>query len=649
MVLHGFEVTDPIRNFTDYGFTMCSTISGINQSLYEHLALRHQYWDVCNHSVSAVEYDGKFRMVDSSMSNLVTTDDGVSLASVAEAAADGARLVRERSLFSTSANGFLTGSDQFRNLADGINPYDGTIVPGFSRNFCANGLKFRDYYYNWDSGHRYVLNLRENEAYTRYYHRLGTVPDYWVGSERLSAPDPSNTFEIEPSDRFGMRGNGKWSFSPSLSADAWLRAVYRASNVTADAEGLKPAVPEEASEVVYKVQAANAVTSQTIQGRFARTDAAATATISVSVNHGVTWIEVAGVGTSEGPDVPVIASLRGEVSGVYETLVRIRMHTRTGAPDGVILKGLTIETLTQVNAKALPKLNVGRNEITVGTGDQSNTMVLWPDLRGDLWRRDVYDSQNIASQGITVPRKFTAVAYPAVLSQDAHLTYRMDAPADITRLVYGGRLHNFRAGSYIDFLHSFDEGARASWIHSYRLTDVSKPYDVIHHETVTDIPQGAKTVLFRFLVHNTNPDAGHGALEGKVQDRIEVFTSIDGVDFASQGLLQTSLWRKDIPINYMLLDNEKATAWNFERRIDSTIVVLEDCGGCGLQGWGWADNGYGLNVLGPLVYFGGTGPQRMRIQVREDGMAIDQVVLSAVRYLTERPGATKNDTTVIPK
>ena len=42
MVLHGFEVTDPIRNFTDYGFTMCSTISGINQSLYERLGLRHQ-------------------------------------------------------------------------------------------------------------------------------------------------------------------------------------------------------------------------------------------------------------------------------------------------------------------------------------------------------------------------------------------------------------------------------------------------------------------------------------------------------------------------------------------------------------------------------------------------------------------------------
>ena len=29
---------------------------------------------------------------------------------------------------------------------------------------------------------------------------------------------------------------------------------------------------------------------------------------------------------------------------------------------------------------------------------------------------------------------------------------------------------------------------------------------------------------------------------------------------------------------------------------------LEDCGGCGLSGWGWQDNGYGTGVLGPAVF-----------------------------------------------
>src|SRR4051812_13340016 len=34
MILHGTALTDPIRQFNDYGYTMCSTISGINCSIW---------------------------------------------------------------------------------------------------------------------------------------------------------------------------------------------------------------------------------------------------------------------------------------------------------------------------------------------------------------------------------------------------------------------------------------------------------------------------------------------------------------------------------------------------------------------------------------------------------------------------------------
>ena len=76
-----------------------------------------------------------------------------------------------------------------------MNPGDGSVLAGFAADFCAASLKFRDYYYNWNSGHRYVLNLREDESYTRYYAPLGSSSDYWVGSESVSAPDPAQTFE----------------------------------------------------------------------------------------------------------------------------------------------------------------------------------------------------------------------------------------------------------------------------------------------------------------------------------------------------------------------------------------------------------------------------------------------------------------------
>jgi regulation of enolase protein 1 (concanavalin A-like superfamily) len=80
--------------------------------------------------------------------------------------------------------------------------------------------------------------------------------------------------------------------------------------------------------------------------------------------------------------------------------------------------------------------------------------------------------------------------------------------------------------------------------------------------------------------------------------------------------------------------------------MEATTFSLEDCSGCGEAGWGWQDNGYGLNVLGPLLYFT-EGPQTIRVQAREDGISIDQIVLSPGLYLRTSPGATKNDHTIL--
>jgi PKD repeat protein len=81
---------------------------------------------------------------------------------------------------------------------------------------------------------------------------------------------------------------------------------------------------------------------------------------------------------------------------------------------------------------------------------------------------------------------------------------------------------------------------------------------------------------------------------------------------------------------------------------DATVVNLEDCSGCGLSGWGWQDNGWGVGVMGPLIYFESTGIHTIRIQPREDGFSLDQVVLSPLNYLLSSPGALKNDTRILP-
>jgi hypothetical protein len=78
-------------------------------------------------------------------------------------------------------------------------------------------------------------------------------------------------------------------------------------------------------------------------------------------------------------------------------------------------------------------------------------------------------------------------------------------------------------------------------------------------------------------------------------------------------------------------------------------ISLQDCTGCPLSGWGWQDNGFGANVLGPLVRFTATGQQTVRVQTWEDGLSIDQLVLSPAAYLTAAPGRLTNDTTILPE
>jgi hypothetical protein len=76
-------------------------------------------------------------------------------------------------------------------------------------------------------------------------------------------------------------------------------------------------------------------------------------------------------------------------------------------------------------------------------------------------------------------------------------------------------------------------------------------------------------------------------------------------------------------------------------------IILENGSGAGIAGWGWADSSYGS--LAAPIYFAVSGPQTLRIQSREDGVSIDQIVVSAARYLTTPPGSARNDGTIVPK
>jgi phosphatidylserine/phosphatidylglycerophosphate/cardiolipin synthase-like enzyme len=78
-------------------------------------------------------------------------------------------------------------------------------------------------------------------------------------------------------------------------------------------------------------------------------------------------------------------------------------------------------------------------------------------------------------------------------------------------------------------------------------------------------------------------------------------------------------------------------------------VNLEDCSGCGVSGWGWQDNAWGVGVQAQTITFSSGGQKTLRVQTREDGAYIDQIILSPSRFLTQSPGLLKGDNNIYPR
>jgi endonuclease/exonuclease/phosphatase family metal-dependent hydrolase len=77
------------------------------------------------------------------------------------------------------------------------------------------------------------------------------------------------------------------------------------------------------------------------------------------------------------------------------------------------------------------------------------------------------------------------------------------------------------------------------------------------------------------------------------------------------------------------------------------LTNLTTCADCPPARWGWQDGAYWLQQE-TLVQFASSGTHRIRVQTREDGVQVDQIVLSPARYLSSAPGPLTSDGTILP-
>ncbi len=151
-----------------------------------------------------------------------------------------------------------------------------------------------------------------------------------------------------------------------------------------------------------------------------------------------------------------------------------------------------------------------------------------------------------------------------------------------------------------------------------------------------------------------NPDRGRGKIAPALASPANYFEATFSAPagkpyhlWIRMGAQNRSLSNDSIHVQFSDSVDVNGTPWARIGTTSSLESVLQDGPNGGAPaGWGWTDNGWG--ALGSPVVFSGSGAHTIRIQQREDGAFVDQIVLSPGTYFSSPPGPRQNDTTILP-
>ena len=270
------------------------------------MGMKVKYWDLSLHTVSEVEYGGRWHAYDNSLSTLYTLCDGKTIAGIEDIGKAGAcelsggkeemgHIAKYHCLHATSPkNGFLTGSDTIRSVEDEVKVFN----PAY--------LKYRSYFYDWDRGHRYILNLHDSEVYTRNYASLGDESGFYVPNDNGKDPEKKSNFKI--------RGNGLRTFKPTLTTESLAKLAHSLSGLKVVGPGRDRAGETDCpGRSLFKIEGANVITALAIDAAFARGSGSDVTNIAVSTTNGLTWQDAWKNDTAG--EVPAKLKLINEVNG----------------------------------------------------------------------------------------------------------------------------------------------------------------------------------------------------------------------------------------------------------------------------------------------------------------------------------------------
>jgi hypothetical protein len=363
-------------------------------------------------------------------------------------------------------------------------------------------------------GHRYTLNLRAHQSYTRFWvpldhgHLNGTnkSPDYFRPLPNGKEPDGQETI-------CNLRSNGEWVFEPDLTARDCEQLFYDASGIewTRSSPRLRGIQAGVTHSVIFQISAANIITSMRLEAEGICAHSSDLLKISVSRHAGIRWQEV-WTSTNSGPQ-NIRLQLRDEVGGTPFCWVKVEMLAAKNTAD-VGLNSLKVTTTTLVNRLTLPALTLGSNIVQLHADEPAETVELWPFLHDNLHKETVFAEDNVFSAK-EPDGMYKATLGSGVNHKACSATWRVQAPSDILDISYTVIATSHGDKQWVSLQHSW-EGEHFTEFHRHQ--DDGFPLDRRIERVFrgTEVPKSARQACFR-AVFFTPSGAGTYTMAG-IQD-----------------------------------------------------------------------------------------------------------------------------------
>jgi hypothetical protein len=502
-------VHDAIKSFNVYGYGMCCCASSRVEQLARYVGLEARGFGINGHSVPEVRWQNEWHLLDASLVNYFTRNDGqiASLSDVTQAVQSWLRQhpgypgSNEKLLEFQRADGW-TGWKQGPALLANCKFYDaGGWWPAKTHGWYSTMQEYDGrhntpfpYEYGYSQGYEVNIQLRRGERLTRNWIDQGRQVNGVLndggtpGCLTTKVGEGAMAFLRHYGDLTGGRiGCGRLEYDVPL-ADGQFRfgalAVENLASENSAARGdHRPALHLNDAGRPGSLEIEMPCSYVYLNGTLelgAVVAAGGKISILFSDNHGLDWRQVAAIDKSgrHVVDLGRFAFRR------YDYRLRLVL-----AGQGTGLDRLKIAHDVQCSQRALPALVRGKNTISFSAGRQEGTVTVEGSTAGGRRKKHVTPLdfhpvlKNVDEDGFRVT------------SNGATVTFAIDTPGTMRRLRLGGHYRVRDPRDRWDVQLSLDGGTTFKTIDTQ-----SGPYQgICRYITYDDIPPGTTNALVRWV------------------------------------------------------------------------------------------------------------------------------------------------------